>query len=250
MTDQRLRRLEREVATSPSLESEAALLRERLRAGTLSPERLELAAYCGHRPARSLLPRCGDHGHDDDSDGGCRLVPDGQPHPAPIHEPGGLCVYRDLSEFVAGLSRWGPTVQVRAAVAAARVAWGEAVAAEQRRPSAAGLLSMAAINAVEQWLKDPNEGNRIDAARAFLAARPVDAGLQFRWLPMVPTRYQAGTHPTPEGGGWGEEPPYPGPNLWHPGEIMAAAELAGEAPVRAAIQSALITWALGEEVGP
>lgn len=231
MADLDLRTAARAASAFPSPEAEAAFLRARLRAGTLSLERLELAAYCGHEGARATLDAriptlVTGLWHDEDN--------------RPVH----TTENSRTGEWVAGLSRWGPAVQVRAAVAAARVAWGEAVAAEQRRPSAAGLLSMAAINAVEQWLKDPNEGNRIDAARAFLAARPVDAGLQFRWLPMVPTRYQAGTHPTPEGGGWGEEPPYPGPSLWHPGEIMAAAELAGEAPIRAAIQSALIAWAL------
>lgn len=247
MTDQRLRRLEREVAASPSRESEAALLRERLRAGTLSPERLELAAYCGHEGARGALgiaPWVG-RVHFEDPPG--FTAADGTRYEFSSPDVALAPAYA-LGPWVRGLSRWGPAVQVRAAMAAARLVLARRSAGLDLWPDSPGFLwgqANRAVEAAERWLVDPNEGNRIDAARAFLAARPVDAGIQFRWLPMVPTRYQAGTHPTPEGGGWGEEPPYPGPSLWHPGEIMAAAELAGEVPVRAAIQSALITWALG-----
>lgn len=52
MSDQRLRALERKYRESGTVEDEAAYLRERVRVGDLTLERLELAAYCGHEGAR------------------------------------------------------------------------------------------------------------------------------------------------------------------------------------------------------
>jgi hypothetical protein len=54
MTDVRLRDAERR-ALSGSVEDQARALTERLRAGTLTRERLGLAAYVGHEPARVAL---------------------------------------------------------------------------------------------------------------------------------------------------------------------------------------------------
>ncbi|MBL4846153.1 MAG: hypothetical protein JKY65_11550 [Planctomycetes bacterium] len=52
MSDQHLRELEATWRASGSVEDEAAYLLERVRAGELTQERLELAAYCGHKGAR------------------------------------------------------------------------------------------------------------------------------------------------------------------------------------------------------
>ena len=51
VSDQRLRELERKWRETGSVEDEAAYLRERVRVGDLTQERLELAAYCGHEGA-------------------------------------------------------------------------------------------------------------------------------------------------------------------------------------------------------
>lgn len=51
MADERRREAERRAATG-SVEDEARLLVERVRAGELTNEQLALAAYCGHEPAR------------------------------------------------------------------------------------------------------------------------------------------------------------------------------------------------------
>lgn len=51
MTDSRLQELKRAWEASGSVEDEAAYLRERVRVGDLTQERLELAAYCGHEGA-------------------------------------------------------------------------------------------------------------------------------------------------------------------------------------------------------
>lgn len=55
MTDSRLRAMQRAAASDPS--ARADWLRSRLRAGALTPERLELAAYCGDEGARGALGR-------------------------------------------------------------------------------------------------------------------------------------------------------------------------------------------------
>lgn len=127
MTDQRLRSRERAASLDPAAES--ALLRERVRAGRLSPERLELAAYCGHEWARIALGR-GGRCHN----AGC--VEPLERHPCLLHGSGNTyCLGLSeadvaqmtarhsglelrLDEFVRGLSSWGQSVQVRAAVLA------------------------------------------------------------------------------------------------------------------------------------
>lgn len=53
MSDARLRRLERSAAEDP--ESAARALVERIRAGLISNDMVELAAYCGHGPARTAV---------------------------------------------------------------------------------------------------------------------------------------------------------------------------------------------------
>jgi len=90
MADARLRRLERR---APPVER-GRLLRERLRAGRLDPDRLSLAAYLGDRVASETL---------------------GADAPVPS---------ADLREWVALLAPWGKEACVRAAVAAARRAVG------------------------------------------------------------------------------------------------------------------------------
>ncbi len=52
MSDERLREFERRWKETGSVEDEAAYLLERVRAGELTQERLEMAAYCGHEAAR------------------------------------------------------------------------------------------------------------------------------------------------------------------------------------------------------
>lgn len=54
MSDERLRWLERRWRETEGVEDEAAYLLERVRVGNLAQEQLELAAYCGQRAARSI----------------------------------------------------------------------------------------------------------------------------------------------------------------------------------------------------
>lgn len=77
--DARLRSLER-AAAAGDVEAQARQLAERVRAGTLTRERLELAAYCGDAGARMALnvedraswPACGcEGGYGEDGPGAC-----------------------------------------------------------------------------------------------------------------------------------------------------------------------------------
>lgn len=110
--DARLRSLERSAA-SGDLDSQARSLLERVRAGTLSRERLELAAYCGHEVAREAL-------------GGAGLVltgKDGAGRPVDLFEAGPSVHRVHFWPWVEGLERWRMLhAPVMAAVAAARLA--------------------------------------------------------------------------------------------------------------------------------
>ncbi len=55
MSDEKLRELERRWKGTGAVEDEAAFLLERVRAGELTQERLELAAYCGHQAATAAM---------------------------------------------------------------------------------------------------------------------------------------------------------------------------------------------------
>ncbi len=59
MTDSSLRELERRFRASGSVEDEAAWLRARVQAGELHQSRLEVAAYCGHKAASSVVTVAG-----------------------------------------------------------------------------------------------------------------------------------------------------------------------------------------------
>ncbi len=91
MSDQRLRDLDRDAADG-GLMAEARLLVERVRVGDLTEERLRLAAYLGHEPARLALGR-----------------------EAPAAEAG------PAAGLILGLKPYGPPAFIRAAVAVARL---------------------------------------------------------------------------------------------------------------------------------
>lgn len=235
MTDARLRAAERTAATDASPEAQAALLRERLRAGTLDPARLELAAYCGHEGAREALGL-------DPWGGFPRYAED----PPPFTAQDGsryefVAVQTDLAPayalrpWVAGLARWGDEALTRAAVAAARVAlpvWEQAVGPNP------GLERRAALDAAESLL-------------AQTAPDPIDPFARQRaWLDAInPSTYTFRTHAlTPERFlMWAWLTWMPAPSVTptrRASEIAAAAQVAGEQPVREAIQHALCAWAL------
>jgi hypothetical protein len=227
MSDARLRELERRAAHDP--DARPALLLERVRAGALTRERVEVADYCGDRVARDALG------------GGVRHAPASD--------------FLPLANWVSGLSRWGPEVQVRAALAAAEVVHRQHVErfpcrdyvnrfgcdvldagghplthgfcgdcdhlnAEQRR----------VLDACRAWLDCQCDEHAAAWLKAWFEAAWADA----QWLPWV--RHEG-------------YPNYTGPVVVadQTPQVLAAAREAGEAPVREAIQRALISWALGED---
>lgn len=155
MTDERLRQLERGG-------ERARVLVERLRAGTLTIERLELAAYCGDHDARQVAAT-------------------GEPE-------------EDFHEFAHGLERWGVDVRRRAALAVARRivgSWEEERLARARRAVRAfeGAITLdatkyprLAIEAGEAWLACPCDEHlqRWNAA-VYEVGRRLPA--ESRWVP-------------------------------------------------------------------
>lgn len=219
MADQHLRTAARLAAASPSPESEGALIKQRLRAGTISQEMVALAAYCGHEASAVVGP--------------CE-------HTALYEVPGDaqcwcfLASQPDLSRWVRGLYRWGPEVQVRSAVAAARCALLEWMAEEcdgecgmEDRDCPLTRDPVRAIEAAETWLADQTTANLAALRNSARAAHEVGfvpgwALLDSCFTPAKGKITSAGCLAV----------------------IEFAAAQAGEAPVRTAIQAALIEWAL------
>ncbi|MCW8140066.1 MAG: hypothetical protein KIT58_14300 [Planctomycetota bacterium] len=130
MSDPRLRELERRWRESRAVEDEAAYLLERVRVGELSPERLELAAHCGHEAARRATGASADHGR------------------------------HDLEEWLSALEAWGPAVCVRAHVILALLVlpWYEAEHPTDDSQSRA-------LEAARAWLAEPSS-ERAGVARS------------------------------------------------------------------------------------
>jgi len=242
VSDLRLRELERSARHDPA--ARVALLTERLRTapacercggtgwgggfpdrskppcpsctGTGSPlrARIELAAWCGDEGARTVLPDL--------------QLPTKRSTFAP-HER-----HEAFTGFVAGLSRWvdvGPApgwVLVRAAVAAARVVLrtcgrGLGVGGQQIEVQRAALAPRRAIEAAEAWLACPCEEHRRVWSHEWLLTSPAAGSRhdpQSDWLPRPLNGWDLRDTP------------------------LNCVRLAGEKPVREAIQRALIEWSL------
>lgn len=128
MNDRRSRELERHLGDDPAAEAE--LLARGLRAGEVDPERVRLAAYLGHEPARAAL---------------------GEAAP---RTPG------ELESFVRGLEPWGPEAWTRAALGAAETAlafWEERHTDPTPRE---------ALQASAAWIESPEDTLAEQAAAA------------------------------------------------------------------------------------
>lgn len=236
MSDHTLSSLRRRARQTGSVEDDSALLVARLRAGTLTRERLELAAYCGDgaaiealgvpRVAELLAPVVGQT---------ARAYMEHQALGALVGQINAGARPSTFSPWLSGLSRWsdvGPVpgwVLVRASVAAARVAdceWapercdGECGTEDERDCPITG-WALRAIEAAEAWLADPTNDARWTAWHASY----VEAG-HLAWLP-VPTRAS-------ETGARARD-------------AILSATFAGEQPVREAICRSLVEWALSED---
>lgn len=157
MSDADLRCLERAALADPA--QRPAWLAARLRAGELSRERLELAAYCGDETARALASLKVVY----------RVTVLGGASKGTA-ATGSLWRWevadkQDLHTWARGLGTWGHEVQVRAGLAAALEAFGDPSAT---RPCFCGVdgvrcescLTLRAVDSVRAWLGDPGEENR------------------------------------------------------------------------------------------
>lgn len=125
MTDARLRESERRWKETGALEDEAQYLRERVRAGELQADRLEVAALCGDEAARTAL----------------RFVPQASAPAGPV--------------LVARLAGLGQEALVRAQIASALRVLG-LVDSLSDQPSAEAIdACKAALNAAVAWVQCP-----------------------------------------------------------------------------------------------
>lgn len=147
--DQELRRLWRRWCESGDLADEVTWLRARLRAGALAPERVELAAWCGHAGARAVLEE---------------LPPARLDLSLDERHPSDRPWARDL---VRRAGREGAALAVAAAVRASSW-WGLEGLAPPRQQSL-----RPAVSAIEAWLRCPCEPC-LQAVGSFAAG---DAGL-------------------------------------------------------------------------
>ncbi|MBI3725346.1 WD40 repeat domain-containing protein [bacterium] len=136
MSDELLRRHERDFSWSGDPAARARWLRERLRSGLLSLEKLELAGYLGDAPSRLALGK-GVQGEKDEEE-----------------RP-------ELPAVLTGLSRWGRDALLRAAIAGGRASlrWHD-------RFDGPHVTAVAAIEAVEAWVVSPDAERRSRVASA------------------------------------------------------------------------------------
>ena len=153
--DASLRELER-VAASGGQAERAAMLKQRLRAGLIDQEKIELLAYCGDRAAQELLECswCREH-----------------MHAPPMLTPAlrdcplcGSCLCKEgLADFIHGLLRWGHYTMIRAGLAVAEATLPSPRWATWQPPG---------IHVVPLFSTDDGRrrgGESLDLVRAFLA---------------------------------------------------------------------------------
>ncbi len=229
MTDATLQAIRRAHLAAPdSVEAHAAYLRAALRAGLLSQERVELAAYCGHEAAQQACGRTlgevlmdvfpeNTEARRDADEWGSTVMAFLSPKPLDT---------MPLNVLVSGLSRWGPEALTRAAAAAG---WEALAKLPPLQLLAEGwhdprILPRRALKAAEAWLACPCAEHGDAWSYTFATDLPT-------WVPIstMALAPSSRTHDPPIG----------------PADcVVHSARLAGEQPVRTAIQSALISWAL------
>jgi hypothetical protein len=135
MTDLRLRDAERRFRALGTIESEAALMQERLRLGLLPWIRVTVAAYAGHEPSRGLLAAAA------------------LPAP-PVLRAGALIDRAEQRRWKRLVRHLSKVALVDAARAALTVALEVGVGRGEQRACACGL------EAVRRWVADPDHDPR------------------------------------------------------------------------------------------
>jgi hypothetical protein len=132
VSDERLRQLERRFREARTTEAEAAWLQARLRAGAIAPERVQLAAYCDHEPAQSVL---------------------GADVPEPLY---------GFRAWAKGIQHWGREATLRLVVSTAQAAWENAGASSDAQ--ADRLLPL--LRTAEAAVLDPSDTTRYAVRQA------------------------------------------------------------------------------------
>ena len=253
MSDLDLRTAARHAALDGSPEARAALLRERLRAGELTQERVALAAYCGDEAAQQACGQTlGDllldvfpentEARRDADDWGSTVMAQLAARPLTT---------MPFSVWVSGLFHWGHEAGTRAGVAAAKAARAAGAARDQVCCCGSSIESHdsgsghSPVHACDyQRLPDCECSEWADPVRA------IEAAEQVLGCPVAsdddPYRHQRMWDEGWEAG-WRRHPWLPAP--WasdgaRAAEISSAARKAGEHSTRSAISSSLIAWAL------
>lgn len=194
-------------------------------------ERVELAAYCADKAAwlAAGAPWFGSQGERRGSNMGSTWA-----------ECRNILAPAGLATWVQGLSRWGPDALVRAASAAAR----------ETLPLAPPSAKMALLM-IDAWLECPCDTHAMACRGACAALDPDEMGLGVGH-PESPFVHALAAvfwrHPGEDvrrGHRTAAEKERPDSHAMH--AMTQAVGLAGEQPVREAIQSALVSWALGEQ---
>lgn len=150
MSDQRLRDLERRWREGGSVEDEAAYLRERVRVGDLTHERLELAAYCGRAAAELCVDLPGLKR---------RASAHGESVLAELKEREGLGPFDSartpLGSWLLGASLWGAGYAAAGAIACARLILPRWTAEfpEDPRPSLALMAAARSLGSEDESLR-------------------------------------------------------------------------------------------------
>ncbi len=187
-------------------------LTERRRAGLLTREQIQLAAYCGHEAARVVVGEsCS-----------CGLAPEDATDLC-LDEPGGW------GEWLRGLERW-PGAQLRASLAAAELAWAHLLRLHGSMPQEA----RRALESVRAYMDEPTD----DRLRAWMVAWSGTS--ESAWLPAPRESVNGRVHEIQAAAR--AVAPFPPGTIGGPDYERCRHE--GERRAREAICAALIGWAL------
>ncbi|MDC3379091.1 hypothetical protein OAX78_02280 [Planctomycetota bacterium] len=220
MSDERLRELERRWKRTGSAEDEAAWLSARVRTGTITERRLQVAAYLGHSAAADALIAAG-------------------------YDPRYIPPWRQgsITHLASGLSEFGAEVCARAALAMGPLVPERALDDEEVFGNAylnrmTGSDREEARVASENWIVCPCADCSRRASQFLQRLAAGWSELDRRFTPSLP----------PEGGACriasqGEK--YERKGVEAGEAAMHASRVVGEAEARAALCGELVPWALG-----
>lgn len=209
--DARLRAVERQVAANPGdIQARVALLRERLRAGLITPDRLQIAVYLGDLAAQQAATETG-------------IAPCAPSDPD------------DLPRLVEGLARWGIEPPVRAALGLARSCAASSAAAELLEEQRQAVTEC--LGAVESWQPTNRRRKAVAHAVAALSKLTWARDDERTWSLIISVAAAGHAASKREAGEAGR---LAAKCAWD------VARIVGREEARAAVARAVLPWALGD----